>query len=78
MSRMKTALQDRLARLAFAQATEHQLRRSAERDELDRLAWEVERAVSNYAHALARFEKRHADDAGRRADEQIAAGNPPF
>jgi hypothetical protein len=65
-------------RLAITQATEHRLRRSAEQEELERLAWEVDRAVSNYAHALARFEKRHADDAGRRADEQIAAGKTPF
>ncbi len=50
----------------------------SEEMEIERLRWELDRAVSNLVEALMRAEKRRNDDAGRRADEAIAAGHNPF
>ena len=62
--------------VVHAEMVQHQ--RQAQRDALERLAWEAQRAMNDYATALAQFEKDVADDAGRLADAEIAAGKTPF
>jgi len=64
--------------LAAAEADLAAHQRRAQREALERLAWEAQRAMQDYLAALTEYEKTRNDDAGRRADEQIAAGNPPF
>ena len=62
--------------VAHAESVQHQ--RQAQRDALERLAWEAQRAIRDYDTALKQFEKDVADDAGRLADAHIAAGIDPF
>ena len=67
----------------FARLTSHALTLNlvvdcSARERLERLAWEAKRATEDYLAALTEFEKDRDDDAGRRADEQIAAGSEPF
>ena len=49
-----------------------------QRMKLERLAWEAQRAMNDYLQALQEFEKHRNEDAGRRADAEIKAGNLPF
>jgi hypothetical protein len=47
-------------------------------DELERLAWEAQRAMSDYLAALTAYEQHRNENAGRRADAAIEAGETPF
>ena len=64
--------------LATVHAEMSALERIHQRERLERLAWEAKRATEDYLAALTEYENDRNDDAGRRADEQIAAGQPPF
>ena len=81
MSYMKDKLFNdaiRQAEAAVAHAEQVQHQRQAQRDALERLAWEAKRAINDYRTALGAFEQDIADDAGRLADAEIAAGKTPF
>lgn len=67
-----------MQRLAMARKTEAELRDAAELEALERLKWEVDRAVTNLFEAINRREQRRTAEAVRQIDESLKAGNLPF
>ena len=67
-----------MQRLAMARKTEAELRDAAELEALERLKWEVDRAVCNLFEAINRREQRRTAEAVRQIDESLKAGNLPF
>lgn len=80
MSYMKAHLAEQAERNALRDLVEHMHTTEAEnrRQRLERLAWEAQRSMQDYLAALAEYESDCNDDAGRRADETLAAGSRPF
>ena len=69
---------NRMIDLATVHAEMQRSERRYEDEQIERLRWEVDRAVSNLVEALMRREQRRNDEAGRQADEAIRAGHTPF
>jgi len=67
-----------MQRLAMARKTEAELRDAAELEALERLKWEVDRAVTNLFEAINRREQRRTAEAVRQIDQSWKDGNPPF
>ena len=67
-----------MQRLAMARKTEAELRNAAEIEALERLKWEVDRAVSNLFEAINRREQRRTAEAVRQIDDSLKAGLNPF
>ena len=72
MGRVESTPLDRLMAEMMQAEAQH------ERENLERLAWEAKRAMSEYLDALAVYEKRLAAESGHRADAEILAGHDPF
>jgi ABC-type arginine transport system ATPase subunit len=54
------------------------IRAKQDREDIERLRWELDRAVSNLVEALMRVEKRRNEQAGQQADELIKININPF
>ena len=67
-----------LVRLGLIQDAERELRDRAETENLERLKWEVDRAVANLFEAINRREQRRIAEAVRRIEADIASGGRPF
>ena len=76
MSYMKNHAENEALKHAFEDMQAAQRRH--QRDELERLAWEAQRAMQDYLAALTEYEQHRNEDAGRRADAAIEAGENPF